>query len=198
MRGLSRPDCFARGYPAGVSVTVRRASEADAEGLSRLAALTFPLACTPQTPADLLATHIATRLDPASFRRHVGDPACTVLLAEDEAGEDPVGYTMLLLGEPTDPDVARALRHRPTVELMRFYVHPEHHGSGTAGLLMEHTLAAASDSGARGAWLGVSEENARANAFYARHRFEPVGRKRFRIGDTWEDDVVRERVLRTP
>ena len=49
---------------------------------------------------------------------------------------------------------------------MRFYVHPEHHGSGTARLLMEHTLSAATATGARGAWLGVSEENARANAFY--------------------------------
>jgi ribosomal protein S18 acetylase RimI-like enzyme len=121
-----------------------------------------------------------------------------VLLAEDDAGGDPVGYTMLLLEEPTDPDVARAIRHRPTIELGRFYVHPAHHGSGAAGLLMEHTLAAAGATGARGAWLGVSEENARANAFYARHGFEAVGRKRFHIGDAWEDDVVRERVLRTP
>ena len=192
-----RPDRFARRYPAGVPVTVRRATEADAAGLSRLAALTFPLACTPQTPADLLAAHIASRLDPASFRSHVGDPACTLLLAEDGTGGDPVGYTMLVLEEPSDPDVARAIRHRPTVELVRFYVHPEHHGSGTAGLLMEHTLAAAAGTEARGAWLGVSEENARANAFYARHGFEPVGRKRFHIGDAWEDDVVRERVLRT-
>jgi ribosomal protein S18 acetylase RimI-like enzyme len=104
---------------------------------------------------------------------------------------------MLLLGEPLDPDVGAAIRHRPTVELVRFYVHPEHHGSGTAGLLMEHTLTAAGATEARGAWLGVSEENARANAFYARHGFEPVGRKRFHIGETWEDDVVRERALRT-
>ena len=74
-----------------------------------------------------------------------------MLLAEDESGGDPVGYTMLLLGEPSDPDVARAIRHRPTVELVRFYGHPGHHGSGTAGLLMEHTLAAAADTEALGA-----------------------------------------------
>ena len=182
-------------------VTVRRAREADAEGLSRLAALTFPLACTPQTSADFLATHIATQLDPASFRRHLADPARTLLLAEDTDGAtrgEPIGYTMLLAGEPSDPDVAQAIRLRPTIELVRFYVHPEHHGSGTARLLMEHTLSAATATGARGAWLGVSEENARANAFYARHGFEPVGRKRFPIGDTWEDDVVRERALGAP
>lgn len=181
-------------------MSVRRAREADADGLSRLAALTFPLACTPQTPAGVLATHIATRLDPASFRRHLADPGCTVLLAEDgEGGEsgEPVGYTTLLTGEPADPDVARAIRHRPTIELARFYVHPERHGSGTAGLLMERTLAATTATGARGTWLGVSEENARAHAFYARHGFEPVGRKRFQLGDTWEDDIVRERSLGT-
>lgn len=184
-----------------MAVTVRRAREADADRLSRLAALTFPLACTPQTPAAVLASHIATQLDPASFRRHLIDPACTVLLAEEvdgQVGADPVGYSMLLAGEPTDPDVARAIRHRPTVELVRFYVHPDHHGSGAADLLMERTLATAAATEARGAWLGVSEENARANAFYARHGFVPVGRKRFHLGDVWEDDVVRERALRTP
>ncbi|MDZ5663629.1 N-acetyltransferase [Nocardioides sp. S-58] len=177
-------------------VTVRRAVATDAEGLSRLAALTFPLACTPQTSAEFLAHHISTRLDPASFRRHLADPACVVLVAVDGAdGADPVGYTMLLGGEPSDPDVTASLHHRPTVALERFYVHPDHHGSGVARRLMEETIAAATATGARGVWLGVSEENARANAFYARHGFDQVGTKRFHIGDAWEDDLVRERPL---
>ena len=175
--------------------TVRRAVDADVDGLSRVAALTFPLACTPQTSADFLATYIATRLDPASFRRHLADPACTLLLAEDEPGADPIGYTMLIAGEPTDDDVARATRWRPTVALERCYVHPDHHGSGVAGLLMSASLDAAAATGAAGVWLGVSEENDRANAFYARHGFEVVGKKRFHIGDVWEDDNVRERPL---
>ncbi len=180
-------------------VTVRRAVEDDAEGLSRLAALTFPLACTPQTSAEFLATYIATRLDPQSFRRHLSDPACTILLAEDldRADDDPVGYTVLLAGEPTDPDVARAIRFRPAVSLERCYVHPDHHGSGVAARLMAATLEAAAATGAAGIWLGVSEENDRANAFYARHGFERVGTKRFHIGDAWEDDNVRERALRS-
>ncbi|RYC13808.1 GNAT family N-acetyltransferase [Nocardioides zhouii] len=176
-------------------VTVRQALESDAEGLSRLAALTFPLACTPQTSAEFLATHIATRLDPASFRRHLADPACVVLLAEADDGTDPLGYTMLIGGEPTDPDVARTIRFRPTVSLERCYVHPDHHGTGVASHLMAATLDAARQTGAQGIWLGVSEENARANAFYARHGFEQVGKKRFHIGDAWEDDNVRERAL---
>src|SRR5690349_16915252 len=103
---------------------------------------------------------------------------------------------MLITGEPEDGDVARAIRFRPTVSLERCYVHPDHHGSGVAARLMAATLEAAAESGAAGIWLGVSEENDRANAFYARHGFEVVGRKRFHIGDAWEDDNVRERALR--
>ena len=183
-------------YAAGVPVTVRRAVETDADGLARLAALTFPLACTPQTPAAVMTSYIASRLDPGSFRRHLTDPSCTVLLAESV--HDPVGYAVLVAGEPVDPDVAGVVRRRPTVELMRFYVHPDHHGSGTADLLMEHTLTAAGAMQAAGVWLGTSEENGRANAFYARHGFEAVGLKRFLLGDVWEDDIVRERPLDAP
>ena len=176
-------------------MTIRPAVAADADGLARLAGVTFPLACTPQTPPEFLATYVATRLDPDSFRRHVDDPASTVLLAELDAESDPVGYTVLIAGEPEDEDVARSIRFRPTVVLERCYVHPDHHGSGVAARLMAATIEAATESGAAGVWLGVSEENDRANAFYARHGFDVVGRKRFHIGDTWEDDHVRERAL---
>ncbi len=102
---------------------------------------------------------------------------------------------MLLEGAPADPAVAQVIRLRPTIALERFYVHPDHHGSGTASSLMAATLQAARESGARGIWLGVSEDNGRANAFYARHGFEHVGMKRFLIGEVWEDDNVRERAL---
>lgn len=178
-----------------MTVTVRRAVFEDAEGLSRLAALTFPLACTPRTPADFLADHIAHHLDPASFRRHLADPSTVVVLAEDAPDGDPVGYTMLLPGEPADPDVATTITVRPTIALERFYVHPDHHGTGVARDLMVATLEQARRTSARSVWLGVSEENGRANAFYARHGFALVGRKRFHIGETWEDDNVRELLL---
>ncbi|GAA1919085.1 GNAT family N-acetyltransferase [Nocardioides hwasunensis] len=177
------------------AAVVRRAVEADADGLARLAALTFPLACTPQTSRTTIEAHVAARLGPDSFRRQLADPAYVVLLAEAGPGADPIGYTMLIAGEPDDPDVSQAIRLRPTIALERFYVHPDHHGSGIATRLMAATLEAARSTGARGAWLGVSEDNGRANAFYARHGFEVVGTKQFHIGDVAERDNVREREL---
>ena len=177
-------------------VLVRRAVDSDADGLSLLAALTFPLACTPQTSPATMAAHIAEHLGVENFRAHLADPAHVLLVAVDaESDAGLAGYTMLVSGEPTDADVVRAIRLRPTIELARFYVHPDHHGTGTAGALMGATLEAAAQTGARGIWLGVSEENGRAIAFYARHGFEQVGTKRFHIGDVFETDHVRERTL---
>ena len=50
-------------------------------------------------------------------------------------------------------------------------------------------------TGARSVWLGVNNENARANRFYEKHGFAIVGDKHFRLGDRMEDDYVRELVL---
>jgi ribosomal protein S18 acetylase RimI-like enzyme len=50
-------------------------------------------------------------------------------------------------------------------------------------------------SGAEGIWLGVNQENARAQRFYGKHGFDRVGAKRFLVGDRYEDDWVMERSL---
>ncbi|MEB0307431.1 GNAT family N-acetyltransferase, partial [Cryobacterium sp. 10I1] len=71
----------------------------------------------------------------------------------------------------------------------------ESHGRGVAAALMTATLDAARDRGARGAWLGVNQENARAIRFYGKHGFARVGTKHFLVGDRYEDDFVLERAL---
>lgn len=175
--------------------SIRSAVPTDAAALHRLAALTFPLACTPDTPEEEKQAFIAEQLSESVFVRYLGDPARILLVAVEDASAALIGYSMLSTEAPADADVADAIRHRPTVELSKMYVHPGHHGDGTAGRLLMRTLAAARDTGAAGIWLGVSEENTRANTFYAKHGFEQVGRKRFHIGDRSEDDFVRELAL---
>lgn len=64
-----------------------------------------------------------------------------------------------------------------------------------AALLVEETVTEARERGAAGVWLGVNQENARANRFYEKSGFARVGEKRFLVGDRFEDDFVREREL---
>jgi len=102
---------------------------------------------------------------------------------------------MLIVAEPSDPPVAAAITTRPTAELSKCYVMPGHHGAGVASALMTRTLEAARERGAAAVWLGVNEENERAQGFYVRSGFGPVGRKRFLVGDRWEEDFVLELVF---
>jgi tRNA (guanine37-N1)-methyltransferase len=176
-----------------MSLVIRRAAAADAADLHELAAATFPLASPPDTdPADN-AAFIAANLSETRFRDYLDDPARILFLAllDDVA----VGYTMLVTGEPYDADAARAVAHRPTVELSKIYVRAEQHRSGLAAELMEVSLRAAAATGARSVWLGVNQRNERANRFYEKQGFRIVGTKRFLVGQHLFEDHVRELVL---
>ncbi|KRC52011.1 acetyltransferase [Leifsonia sp. Root227] len=177
-----------------MTVIIRSAEARDARGLAAVAAVTFPLACPPHTTEEAKAAFVATMLSEEKFGEYLADDARVLLIAESEDGEA-VGYTMVNLGEPADSDVSAAIRIRPSSELSKCYVMPGHHGAGVASGLMEASLAAAAQAGASGIWLGVNEENARAQRFYAKNGFERVGSKQFLVGDRLEDDWVMERAL---
>jgi tRNA (guanine37-N1)-methyltransferase len=182
---------------ACVPVAIRPALPADVEALARLAALTFPLACPPGSTAQDQQEFIDTVLSPARFADYVEDPQRVVLVAQlgPESDDELVGYTMLVAGDPTDDDVRAALTIAPTIELSKCYVHPDHHGAGTATALMERSLDEGRARAARGMWLGVNQLNARARRFYERHGFGVVGIKHFQVGGRLEDDYVLERAL---
>lgn len=169
---------------------IRRATAGDAAALAELAAATFPLACPASAaPADI-QSFIETNLAEENFAAYVQNPASAVLVAGDFAG-----YVLLNFTDPTDMDVVVAIKNRPTAELSKCYVRAETHGSGLAAQLMRASLELARSRGAVSVWLGVNQENAKANRFYEKHGFEKVGTKRFKLGDRWEHDYVREVLL---
>ena len=176
-----------------MTVSVRRASAADSAALAAVAGVIFPLACPPHTTDEAKAAFIAGNLTAGHFDGYLADSGRDLFLAEVDG--EPAGYTMLVAGEPKDPDVAAAITLRPTVELSKCYVMPGHHGAGIAVRLMAASLEAARERGAAAVWLGVNQENARAQRFYAKSGFARVGIKRFLVGDRYEDDFVMERPL---
>lgn len=177
-----------------MTVSIRPAVPGDEAALAAVAAATFPLACPPHTTDEAKAAFIAAVLSEERFAEYLSDASRRLLVAEDADGFA-VGYTMVNLGEPADEDVRGSIRIRPTAELSKCYVLPGHHGEGVAARLMAESLRVAAVSGAEGIWLGVNQENARAQRFYGKHGFDRVGAKRFLVGDRYEDDWVMERSL---
>ena len=172
---------------------LRLAVTADADALAAVAAVTFPLACKPHTPVEVVDAFIAENFSVERFRRYLGDETHVILLAE--LSGQPVGYTMLVFAEPTDHDVVAVLTASPAAELSKCYVVAGQHGGGVATALVTWSIELARARGYASLWLGVNDENGRANAFYARHGFAVVGNKTFKIGGILEVDFTRELIL---
>ena len=178
---------------AGMPITTRRADPGDAAELHVLAARTFGLACPPGTPQSDVDAFVALNLSEARFEEYLADANRIILVAESDGA--PVGYTMLVRGPIADPDVRALVDPDTSVELSKFYVLADGHGSGIAARLMRATLAAAAGIGAASCWLGVNQRNVRAAKFYTKNGFEVIGTKRFLVGEQWHDDHVRLRSL---
>jgi ribosomal protein S18 acetylase RimI-like enzyme len=177
-----------------VSVSIRRATPADAPALASVAAATFALACPPGTTEANIALFIETSLSQQSFEAYLAKDSHRLWLAEDDG--EPVGYAMAVHGEPTDPDIQAAVVSRPTLELSKIYVRESHHGSGVARHLLDQVLAEAVASSVHSVWLGVNQQNIRANRFYEKQGFVFRGTRFFQVGDSTEADYVRELPLR--
>lgn len=178
---------------SNMPVTVDRAGLWDAEALSDVAAATFPLACPPDATPDDIDIFIAEVLSGERFGEYLNDPARTVLKAV--SGDEIVGYAMLVEGDPADPAVAAAVDLHPALEISKMYVLPGHHGAGVSTALMLAALDLARTDGFPGIWLGVNQENTRAQRFYAKHGFERVGTKTFLVGNQIHHDYVMRKLF---
>lgn len=169
------------------------ATPADLTDLADVAARTFPLACPPSATAANITAFIAENLSAEKFADYLTDPQRHVLLARENGAA--VGYAMLIRGLPDDPDVHKAVTVLPTVELSKIYVLPSSHGGAVSAALMAAALDYAAGLDAKSVWLGVNQENQRAQRFYTKQGFSVTGTKSFHLGAGVEHDYVLTRAL---
>lgn len=180
---------LATGRPAAlIAVHVEVPGPADLPELATVAAITFPLACPPGVTEDNVNAFIAANLSIAAFTGYLDDPDRVVLIARDDTRI--LGYAMLVRGVPEDPDVQQAVPLRPAVEISKMYALSDVHGAGVSAALMAESLRHCTRLGAASVWLGVNQENQRAQRFYAKSDFRVSGTKTFRLGDSIESDYV--------
>ncbi|HEY2385216.1 MAG TPA: GNAT family N-acetyltransferase [Terriglobia bacterium] len=154
----------------------RYATADDADELQRLAVRTYyETFAAVNTPGNMRAyLESAFALD--RIRAELSDPAAVWLLAlSDEAF---AGYAKLLAGPPPECVIGDA-----PIELVRFYIDRQWHGSGLASELMQLCLEEARQRSFKTMYLGVWENNERAKAFYKKWNFVRAGEHVFPMGD---------------
>jgi ribosomal protein S18 acetylase RimI-like enzyme len=176
-----------------MAIEVAAVDAADVPELADVAARTFPLACPPSVLPENVVAFIDEHLSEARFHGYLADPDRVVLGAREDGRM--VGYVMLIRGVFDDDDVQRAVTLRPAVELSKMYVLPDSHGAGVSAALMAAALRRAEELDVKCVWLGVNQQNQRAQRFYAKHGFFINGTKTFRLGTGIENDYVMVRPL---
>ena len=173
-------------------IRIRPAAPADAPALADLARRTFVATFGHLYPETDLTSFLEGAYSETHQRRELEDPLWVTLLAERDGV--PLGYAQVVLDHP-----APGLPALPApMELNRFYLEKEAHGSGLANTLMEAVVQAARDHGGRTLWLGVWEHNHRARAFYERWGFTYAGEHFFQVGTKADTDHILVRALPEP
>jgi ribosomal protein S18 acetylase RimI-like enzyme len=166
--------------------TIRRATPADAEALSRIAAETFTETFGHTYPPQDLAAFLASAYDLEKTRRDLEDPEKAAWLVE--AGGAVVGHALAGPCDLPHDEVNPACG-----ELKRLYVLKAFQGGGTGSRLLAETLAWLERDGPRRLWIGVWSENYGAQRLYGRMGFEKVGEYDFIVGETRDREFILRR-----
>jgi ribosomal protein S18 acetylase RimI-like enzyme len=162
---------------------IRHARKEEAAQLGEIAELIFRDTFAPfNTEADM-DIYCAEAMSAGAFRSDLDDPMSEILVAAD--GGAIVAYAHIHRGE-TPAVVGSA----PTIELKRFYLLRDRHGTGLARRLMREVARRSAALGAETLWLGVWEHNGRGIAFYRKLGFEEVGEQPFLLGTDRQRDLI--------
>lgn len=162
-------------------IVYRNATAADAALMSRLGPETFTETFghlyTPENLAAFLTNHSVE-----NWTAELTDERFTVRLAE----QDGEALAFAKIGPPGLPFEVTG----PTAELRQFYVLGPWQGTGVARVLMDWVIEESRRRGAEEIFLSVFIDNLRAQRFYARYGFEPVGTYAFMVGSHADEDII--------
>jgi ribosomal protein S18 acetylase RimI-like enzyme len=167
-------------------ISIRKATEADAELLSELGARTFAETFAIDNTPENMATYISESFTPAKQLQELSDRSSIIKLAEIDGVA--VGYSMLSPNE-TPASISGA----NPIELVRLYVSKDCIGKGVGAALMNDCIEQAAKLNHQTIWLGVWERNYRAQSFYRKWNFVEVGTHIFQLGDDSQRDLLMQR-----
>ena len=175
--------------------SVRLGTGEDAENLGAMASAVFVDTFGAGSKPETMAAYLAQAFHPSQLSAELADSKNRFLLAvTSNTSEEIIGYTKLRFAQGEEPSCVTG--PAPVAELERFYVRHEWHGTGVADTLMKQSLQTAAAQGVQTLWLGVYEDNPRAQRFYTRWGFRDVGEHLFLFGDEEETDRVMVRSLK--
>jgi len=139
------------------------------------------------SPSDL-ETYLAGPLSVSSIQADIENALMRIIVAVSPEDQNIIGVAQLVTGTTES-----YLKGTKPIELRRIYVDENHHGKGVANALIDSTAALSVDEGYDTMWLGVWENNPKAQRFYEKMGFHTVGEHTFLVGESVRKDWVMEK-----
>lgn len=162
---------------------IRRATVADAERLSVLAARTFTETFGHLYPPGDLAAFLAEAYDPGRQRRILAHPDYAIWLLERNG--EAIGHAAAGPCALPHPKVVRG-----DGEIKRLYVRQGYQGGGLGAQLCDAAMQWLLRDGPRQLWVGVWSENHGAQRFYERYGFAHAGEYEFPVGRVRDREFI--------
>ena len=159
----------------------------DCEAVAKLAKKTFVDAFGHLYKPENLLHHLLQKFSAAFFVEAL-ESGNSILMLKD-AGQL-IGYAQVgHLSLPVKPPIPRGAQ-----EIHRVYIDKEFQGRGLGKALMLHILSLPRIATAATVYLGVWEENIRAQHLYTLYGFASVGKYLYQVGDQFDREIIMARV----
>jgi len=166
---------------------IRPAEEKDIFEIAHLGAKTFADTFGYSMPPSDLQDYLKTAYTHSAIKNDFANPLIDIFVAYD--GDDPshvMGFVQMTQG--TSEPCLRNFEN--IVELQRLYVAESYHGSGVGGALVRYVEKVAKEKSFATVWLGVWEENFKAQKAYERFGFKKIGEHDFKMGTCIQTDWI--------
>jgi ribosomal protein S18 acetylase RimI-like enzyme len=172
--------------PTKPQVTLRAAQPKDVPAIATIGSQVFAASFGYSMPAPDLQAYLISAYSPDAVARDLSTPLVSIIVACAPSHEHVVGFAQLTRGTME----ACLEGCESPVELQRLYVAQDFHGSGVGRMLVEKVESMARGEGYVTLWLGVWEENFKAQKVYERMGFAKVGSHDFVMGSCVQTDWI--------
>ena len=170
------------------NITIRAASPADTDVLSKLCKETFYETFAADNREEDMQQYLSQSFSKEAIAGEMQQPESLFIIAE--ADSKAAGYARVIKNE-----YLQEPGNRYAMEMQRLYVKQEYHGHKLGYALMQHCIAHAKRKGADALWLGVWEHNHKAINFYRKVGFVRTGEHPFVLGSDIQTDWIMELTL---
>jgi ribosomal protein S18 acetylase RimI-like enzyme len=171
-----------------LNITIRFASEEDAELIADLSRQTFYESFAPFNTRENMNKFMNEQFTRQKLIDEVTEPWHIFFIAF--ADKEPVGYVKMRKGP-----VPLELVNHSYIEIARIYSIQRAIGKGVGKKLMQTCLEVAMQNKKDILWLGVWEKNQRAIDFYIQWGFKKFGEQKFTLGDDVQTDWLMKKVI---